>query len=262
MTTARFAVMHQPSLPLSLADGTPPHTCRSRSPVRRRVSSRIEDDDDHVPRWQRELFDNLGNSGGSRSSLSRASQNSRSRSVSTSSSVIHNGIDSLLGASPTPSDSVSNTENLFEDSILNKILTEVQASNKKVAALEKQVKELKEGECSNAGKKKKVAPSPEVRMMVRKVYKTFEDDDENFGWNFDVTFGHAENQEICKKIVSEAKSHLLDISSVTIRDAVRTYFNSIANVNCLKANGKYEEKVKRQRKRNRLSNKLRRRLTA
>ena len=29
---------------------------------------------------------------------------------------------------------------------------------------------------------------------------------------------------------------------------------SIANVNCLKANGKYEEKVKRQRKRNRLSN--------
>ena len=49
--------------------------------------------------------------------------------------------------------------------ILNKILTEVQASNKKVAALEKQVKELKEGECSNAGKKK-VAPSPEVRVRV------------------------------------------------------------------------------------------------
>ena len=53
--------------------------------------------------------------------------------------------------------------------ILNKILTEVQASNKKVAALEKQVKELKEGECSNAGKKKKVAPSPEVRVSLEHV---------------------------------------------------------------------------------------------
>ena len=39
-----------------------------------------------------------------------------------------------------------------------------------------------------------------------------------FTWcNYSVTFGHAENQEICKKIVSEAKSHLLDVSSVTIR---------------------------------------------
>ena len=52
--------------------------------------------------------------------------------------------------------------------ILNKILTEVQASNKKVAALEKQDKELK-GECSNAGKKKKVAPSPEVRVSLEHV---------------------------------------------------------------------------------------------
>ena len=52
--------------------------------------------------------------------------------------------------------------------ILIKILTEVQASNKKVAALEKQVKELKEGgECSSAGKKKKVAPSPEVRVSYK-----------------------------------------------------------------------------------------------
>ena len=37
-------------------------------------------------------------------------------------------------------------------------------------------------------------------------------------------------------------------------DAVKTYYNSMANVRRLKANGKYKEKIVKQRKKNRISN--------
>jgi hypothetical protein len=37
-------------------------------------------------------------------------------------------------------------------------------------------------------------------------------------------------------------------------DAVKTYYNSMANVRRLKASGKYKEKIVKQRKKNRISN--------
>lgn len=51
--------------------------------------------------------------------------------------------------------------------LLKEILKEVQVSNKKVASLEKQLRELREnGESSTGRKKKKTAPSPEVRVSL------------------------------------------------------------------------------------------------
>ena len=51
--------------------------------------------------------------------------------------------------------------------LLREILREVQASNNRVAELEKKLEDLQEGEKEScAGKKKKVEPSPEVRVRV------------------------------------------------------------------------------------------------
>ena len=88
--------------------------------------------------------------------------------------------------------------------LLKEILKELRASKQKVADLEKQLQDIQEAEYSGKVKRKKIAPSPEVRvshhsqnylfdlsasdmkflqMMVRKVYRTLEEEDENFGWN-------------------------------------------------------------------------------
>ena len=101
---------------------------------------------------------------------------------------------------------------------------------------------------------------------------------------FDCSLGiyHADNQEILKKIVAEARTHLVDVSYAIIKgrvtlypsarylhkcllftphhdtyvnvytplvytDAVKTYYNSRR----LKESGKYKDKVTKQRKKNR-----------
>ena len=48
--------------------------------------------------------------------------------------------------------------------LLKEILKEVKNSNKKVAELEKKLQDLQEAECSRSTKRKKIAPSPEVRV--------------------------------------------------------------------------------------------------
>ena len=56
---------------------------------------------------------------------------------------------------------------LSSTGLLREILREVQASNNRVAELEKKLEDLQEGEKEScAGKKKKVEPSPEVRVRV------------------------------------------------------------------------------------------------
>lgn len=50
--------------------------------------------------------------------------------------------------------------------LLKEILKEVQNSNKKVADLEKKLQDLQEAECSGSTKKKKLSPSPEVRVSL------------------------------------------------------------------------------------------------
>ena len=56
---------------------------------------------------------------------------------------------------------------IFSTGLLREILREVQASNNRVAELEKKLEDLQEGEKEScAGKKKKVEPSPEVRVRV------------------------------------------------------------------------------------------------
>ena len=53
--------------------------------------------------------------------------------------------------------------------------------------------------------------------------------------------------------VSAIYSNLCTLTMTRV-DAVKAYYSSMANVNRLKANGKYKEKVMKQRKKNRMSN--------
>ena len=61
--------------------------------------------------------------------------------------------------------------------MLREILKEVRAFNKKVSDIEKKLQDLEEAECSGKVKRKKIAPSPEVRVSCHSAEKflvTFE----------------------------------------------------------------------------------------
>jgi cell shape-determining protein MreC len=58
--------------------------------------------------------------------------------------------------------------------LLKEILKQVQVSNQKVESLEKEVQDLKQAGTSNSThKRKKVAPSPEVRVSMEFVHLFF-----------------------------------------------------------------------------------------
>ena len=90
---------------------------------------------------------------------------------------------------------------------------------------------------------------------------------------FRVGFADKANKDVVNTLVTEVKSHLPDVLSVTIKgitlprlhgmyelnvdsmpslDAARTYFNSVSGVSRLKATGKYAAKIALQRRKNRL----------
>lgn len=167
------------------------------------------------------------------------------------------------GRSTTTPGTSSGDKDLFRE-----ILKEVRSSNERVGErleqLEKQMKDLQDDQSDERTltKRKKICPSPQVREMVRKVYKALYEEDENFGWDIGKCFSHSKNVEVLQRLSREVKGQLPETSSVTIKAAAKTYFCSVSGTERLKSSGKYSSKCTRQKRRNRIIRKLKRRKVA